>query len=160
MNNPSIETNNVITAHQEIELSFAPGRAFKMRKADLLFDGWCQDNYESVQNFFNIIQTCNQPGTDAKRVADAIIRAFYHLISREDQIFIRDKVEIENMLDEDGNERKLTIIDKLMVATDLEDVGAIVRAIWVAKGLATPNPLSAEEKKKKKSSPRTAKKTK
>ena len=136
MNNPSIEPNNVITPHQEVELSFAPGRSFKLRKADLMFDSWCQDNYTSVQEFYNMLFTSGQPGADGKKLSFAITRAFYHLISREDQLFLRDKVEIENKLDEEGNEIKFSVTEKLLIATNADDVVAITKALLIAKDLA------------------------
>lgn len=160
MSNPNLELNNVITPFQEIEMSFAPGRKFRMRKSDLMFESWCQDNYGSVTNFFAILSktVTDKENVDAKELTFAVVKAFFHLISRDDQVFIRDSVKIEDSrIDEDGNEIKLNLIDKLCIVTSAEDVGNMAIAIYVARGYANPNALTEEEKKKKKSKARRSK---
>lgn len=159
--NPAFEPKNLSTPHQEIELSFVPNWSFKLRKADFKFEAWCDENYKSKKDYITLVMSAGQPGgPSGKDLSQAVLRAFYHLLSREDQMLLRDRVQIENPLDEDGEEIKYNIIDKLMIATTPLDLTNITRAIFVATELAEPNALTDEEKKKKKGSPRKGKITK
>lgn len=146
--NPSLDLSNMLTAPVEVELSFVKGRMFRYRKADLMFDAWCSDNYGGVQEYFRVMTS--KDDSMGKEVSYAVVRAFYHLITPADQIFLRDMIQLENPLDEMGHEIKLTVVDKLMMATDLEDIKKMVVCILTAKGLSSPNPLTEAEKKKKK----------
>ena len=143
------QQNNLITPFVEVELSFSPDRLFKLRKCDLMFDSWCQDNYGSVQNYFTMLVNASNPDADAKKLTYAVIRAFYHLISRDDQIHLRDELQAENPIGEDGEEIKLTLIDKIIANTTIDDITTMVVALMKAKGFASANEPTEEEKKKK-----------
>lgn len=145
--NPTHDLNNMLTPSIETELTFIPGRLFKIRKADLMFDAWCAENYGSLHNYLTILTS--KDGSKAKEISYAVVRGFYHLISPSDQAFLRDKVVVENPLDESGVEIKYSMVDKLMHASDIADVAEMVKCILIAKGYSSPNALTEEEKKKK-----------
>ena len=137
--------SNILTETISVELDFIPGRNFQLRKADLRFDAWCEDNYGTLQNYYDTLLSQSTP----KATTFLIIKSFYHLMSPSDQRFLNE-IEVEAPLDEDGNEAVYSNIDKLMHAASTKDVGAMVGAILKARGLAQPNKVEGGEKKKKK----------
>lgn len=156
MDNASMTINNILTPKNEVVLEAFGSRTFTLRKCDLAFDAFINEHFGDSKRWFELV---NSKGT-AKETSYAIARAFYHLISRDDQIFLRDNVVLENPLDEDGNEIKVSSVDKILIVSNATDVSKMVMALLKAKGFSMPNPLTEAEKKKKKNLKKATRKAK
>lgn len=137
----------MIISKQEVEMSFAPNRPFKFRKADLMFDVWCAERYGSLQGFIDVVML--KDSKDAKYISYAVVGAFYHLISSEDKFFIRDHISLDEQLDDNGEPIKYNMIEKLMAACDYEDLKNLTVAVMASVRSALP----IQDEKKKKNQP-------
>lgn len=143
--------DNVITpSSYEISLAIFAGQTFSVKKADMAFDSWAQREYGSLQGFVNALQD----NTDLEKMAKAICGSFYQILCIEGKRFLStlDLVDI----DEDGNERSLSNLEKLYTINDAQEVQRMVELVLLSKFNADPNlkSLGDVKKNKKKVSPK------